>query len=108
PANSLDKVETVEIKIPSEYKLEQNYPNPFNPTTNIKYQIPEDKHVSLKIYNIIGQLVKVLVDDNQATGSYSIQWDGRDNHGAAISSGVYLYRIEAGDFVTNKKMIYMK
>ena len=85
------------------YELTQNYPNPFNPTTNIRYSIPNAGHVSLKIYNMLGQVVETLVDNDQAQGAYVVSFDA-----ARLSTGVYFYRIESGSFSTVKKMILLK
>jgi hypothetical protein len=94
--------------LPRDYHLEQNYPNPFNPITKIYYRVSKPEHVKLAIYNIRGQLVKVLVDKVVTPGLHSVIWDGTDESGARVSSGVYLYRMEAGDFKASRSMIYMK
>ncbi len=95
-------------QVPVEFSLEQNYPNPFNPTTTIKYGLKEQVKVSLKIYNILGQVVKTLVSGNQTAGYKQVVWDGTNEFGAKVASGVYIYRIEAGNFVKSQKMILMK
>ena len=92
----------------SDYSLEQNYPNPFNPTTSISYSIPTNDVVSLKIYNIMGQEVRTLVNASQAAGTHTIQWDGLNSNGQRVASGVYLYVMKAGKFVQSKKMTLMK
>ena len=92
----------------SEYKLSQNYPNPFNPTTTIKYKIPSDNIVSVKIYDINGQLIKNLVDEYKFKGNYQIIWNGDNDNGGKVSSGTYFYQIAVGDFVKAKKMILLK
>lgn len=96
-------VQSVAKALPAEYILNQNYPNPFNPSTTIRYSIPTAGRVSLRIYNILGQLVATLVDGYQNAGTYQASFDG-----SALSSGVYLYRIEAGSFATVKKMLLVK
>ncbi|MCL5019675.1 MAG: T9SS type A sorting domain-containing protein, partial [Patescibacteria group bacterium] len=93
---------------PDQYALSQNYPNPFNPTTQIRYQLPEAALVQLTIYNILGQEIRRLVDVKQNAGFYSMVWDGRNNAGLSVASGVYLYRLRAGSFVQTKKMIFLK
>ena len=93
---------------PVVFGLQQNYPNPFNPTTRIRYQLPKNVKVSIMIYNILGTKVKALVDANESAGYHEIEWDGRDEFGRAVSSGVYIYRIMAGNFSDSKKMIFMK
>jgi hypothetical protein len=88
---------------PLEFALSQNYPNPFNPVTVINYQLPKTGNVKLSIYNALGQEVNILVNKLQNAGNYKVEWDAR-----AFPSGVYLYRLEAGSFVSNKKMILLK
>lgn len=95
-------------KIPTEFSLEQNYPNPFNPSTNIKYSLPAESNVVLKIFDITGQEIKTLVDEFQSSGYKAINWNGTNNVGQPVSSGLYVYRIEAGKFVESKKMILLK
>lgn len=94
--------------LPQTFELEQNYPNPFNPSTIIRYALPQAAKVELKIYNILGQVVRRLVDEEQAAGFYEKLWDGRDQSGKPVSTGIYLYRIRAGDFVQTKKMQLIK
>jgi flagellar hook assembly protein FlgD len=97
------------------YKLDQNYPNPFNPTTTIRYALPAQSVVSLKVYNILGQEVKTLVNENQISGSYAVQWDGKNNHGAQVSTGIYFYQLEVNgvgpsreNFTQVRKMLLLK
>jgi len=90
------------------FGLSQNYPNPFNPTTTIEYSIAEDSHVTLKIYNLSGQLVKTLVYEYQTPGHYAITWYGDNDTGQEVASGVYFYHFKAGDFVSTKKMVVLK
>ena len=94
--------------IPQNFELYANYPNPFNPTTNIKYSIPVQNHVSLTIYNLLGQKVATLVDQIQQSGIYTANWNGTSDNGIAVSSGLYLYRLHAGSFVATKKMLLIK
>ena len=91
-----------------EYALEQNVPNPFNPSTVIGYRIPEAGPVRLAIYNLLGQEVRVLVDRHMEAGSLSATWDGKDETGRQVSSGIYLYRIQAGGFLASKRMMFLK
>ncbi|GAB4372740.1 MAG: hypothetical protein Kow0042_16230 [Calditrichia bacterium] len=93
---------------PTAFSLEQNYPNPFNPVTTIRYQLSTASLVELTIYNLNGQKVRTLVNERKPAGNYQIQWDGRDDSGRQVASGVYLYRIRAGAFSQTKKMILMK
>jgi len=94
--------------VPETFGLSQNYPNPFNPQTMIEYQLPEECDVRLTIYNVMGQKVRVLVDELKNAGYYKINWDGRDNSGESVSSGMYFYSIKAGDFGLTKKMVKME
>lgn len=94
--------------LPTEFALSPNYPNPFNPVTTIRYQLPEDGRVCLRIYNSLGQLVRELVNADKKAGYYQVQWDGRNNQGIQVTSGIYFYRIEAGSFTQTRKMILMK
>lgn len=93
----------VEVGNPSDFFLSQNYPNPFNPETTIKYQLPVNGFVSLKIFNILGQEVKILVNEFQETGYYNIKFNS-----VGLPSGIYLYKIQAGDFISIKKMMILK
>ncbi|RPI70514.1 MAG: T9SS C-terminal target domain-containing protein, partial [Ignavibacteriales bacterium] len=88
---------------PDSYNLTQNYPNPFNPTTTIKYSIPQSGHVSLKVYDVLGNEVAELVNEEKDKGVYSVNFDA-----SGFSSGVYFYRIQAGTFYEIKKMILLK
>jgi bacillopeptidase F len=97
--------------IPLTFALDQNYPNPFNPSTTIEYAIPPDPGsvpVKVTIYDLRGRVVRRLVDEPQVTGVYKIRWDGRDNVGREVGSGVYLYRIKAGSFESRRKMVLLK
>ncbi|MGI0016237.1 MAG: FlgD immunoglobulin-like domain containing protein, partial [Nitrososphaera sp.] len=80
-------------QLPEKFALHQNHPNPFNPSTEIKYDLPEDGHVTLSIFNMVGQKVRTLVDEPKTVGYHNALWDGRDEAGKEVSSGVYLYRI---------------
>ena len=94
--------------LPTEFALHNNYPNPFNPITNILYDIPEVSDVTLEIYNVMGQRVRTLVDGSHEPGRYQITWNATNDFGQGLSSGMYIYRIQAGDFVSVKKLVLMK
>ncbi|MEA1997303.1 MAG: FlgD immunoglobulin-like domain containing protein, partial [Gemmatimonadota bacterium] len=96
--------------LPRSFSLSQNAPNPFNPSTTIGYCIPQGEtvDVSLKIYNIRGGLVRTLVNATREPGAYEVYWDGTDKKGRRMSSGIYIYRIEAGSFVQTRKMVLLK
>lgn len=97
-----------ESEIPLTFDLKQNYPNPFNPSTIISYQIPQSEMVTLEVYNALGQKVRILVNENHEAGSYEIVWDAKNSSGNSLSSGVYLYRITAGNFIRTMKMILLR
>ncbi|MGB7061491.1 MAG: T9SS type A sorting domain-containing protein [Candidatus Zixiibacteriota bacterium] len=94
--------------LPSAFSLSQNYPNPFNPQTVIKYALPEDCHVELILYNILGQKVKTLVSEYQSAGYQMVHWNGRDDEGNEIPSGLYFYKIETPKYSETKKMILLR
>ena len=98
----------INTKVPKNFSLTQNYPNPFNPSTTIQYDLPKGENVKLKVYDILGREVATLVDDFQAAGSYKVQWNGRNDRGASLASGIYLYSFDAGGYKSVKKMIYLK
>jgi polyvinyl alcohol dehydrogenase (cytochrome) len=93
---------------PTQFSLEQNYPNPFNPTTQIRFSMPEAAHVTLKVYDTIGQLVKTLVDGSMSAGVHQVTWDATDNNGNSLAGGVYFYKLTAGTFTQVHKMLLLK
>jgi photosystem II stability/assembly factor-like uncharacterized protein len=92
----------------TEFRLRQNYPNPFNPSTTIAYQLPKSRHVRLRIYNTLGQQVRTLVDHVEPAGQRSVIWDGKDDFGQTVSSGVYLYQMSAGGSRQSRRMLFTK
>ncbi|MCL4550040.1 MAG: right-handed parallel beta-helix repeat-containing protein [Bacteroidetes bacterium] len=94
--------------VPTEFSLLQNYPNPFNPTTIIKFSIPNSQFVTLKVYDMLGREVKTLISQEMNAGTHTINWNADNNLGSKISSGMYVYRITAGNFVSTKKMVLIK
>ncbi|MFQ5865304.1 MAG: FlgD immunoglobulin-like domain containing protein, partial [bacterium] len=96
--------------IPKSFLLSQNYPNPFNPSTTMDYTIPEGDAVAvhLNIYDLRGRLVRALVDEDKQPGRYTVRWDGRDDQGKVVSSGLYFYRVEVGGFRSTKKMMLVR
>lgn len=100
----------VEVKgMPLSFALNQNYPNPFNPSTTISYQVPNNgQNVRIDVYNVVGQLVRTLVDATQNAGEYKVVWDGTSGQGQQVNTGVYLFRMTSGSFVNVKKMVFMK
>jgi len=93
---------------PQGFVLEQNFPNPFNPSTTLRYELPEDGLVNVTIYDMMGRQVSTLVSSQQAAGYKSIQWNATNDFGKPVSAGVYLYQIQAGEFVQTKKMVLLK
>ena len=93
--------------IPENYELAQNFPNPFNPSTTIKYQIKQGGHVTLNVYNLLGNLVATIVDENESAGTYYVTFNSNSEKNP-LPSGVYFYRLQVGDFVATKKMVIMK
>ncbi len=93
---------------PKAFALGQNYPNPFNPSTVVRFDVKNTSYVRLVIYDILGREVRTLVNDNMAAGSYTATWDGLNDHGQQVGSGIYLYKMDAGQFTSVKKMILLK
>jgi hypothetical protein len=93
---------------PFKFQLFQNYPNPFNPATTIRYQLPKNTKVVLNIYNILGQKVKTLVDQVQTSGAKAVYWDGENDSGQSVSSGIYIYRLQAGGKALSRKLLLLK
>jgi len=96
------------ITTPNDFVLSQNYPNPFNSATTIDYSIPRQSRVTIDIYNLLGQKVKSLINEIIPAGNYTAIWDGTDSNNRSVSSGVYYYRISAGDMTDTKKLVLMK
>ena len=94
--------------LPLTYEVKPNYPNPFNPSTTIAYQLPRSGEVALEIYNALGQKVRTLVNQHKEAGFHQAQWDGRNDRGLQVASGIYIYRFAAGDFRQVRKMILLK
>jgi PKD repeat protein len=94
--------------LPDKFELSQNYPNPFNPVTSIRYALPEQSMVKLTIYDMLGQEVITLVNKTEEAGYKSVNWNGLNQHGQLVSTGIYFYRIQAGTFLQIRKMIFIK
>ena len=100
-------------KLPTDFSLKQNYPNPFNPSTTIEYSLPVTSNVTVTIYNLLGEVVKTLVDGQQNAGFHNVSWNSNDSHGSKVGSGVYFYEIKAdgsngSKFTQIRKMILLK
>jgi len=94
--------------VPEEFKLGQNHPNPFNPTTGISYGLPEATNVRLEVFNVLGQQVRTLVNEYQSAGNYTVNWDGLNNNGSSVASGIYFYRLTTDKEHATKKMMMLK
>tara|TARA_Y100000590_G_C15620194_1_gene977273 strand:- start:92 stop:1282 length:1191 start_codon:yes stop_codon:yes gene_type:complete len=103
PLGSVD-----EYAIPEQFSLYQNYPNPFNPVTTLRYDLPEDAMVNVTIYDMMGRVVKTMINSQQNAGFKSVQWDATNNEGQTVAAGLYLYTIGAGEFRQTKKMVLLK
>lgn len=109
--SNVTSVEDEPDGIPTGFTLEQNFPNPFNPSTIIRYTIPQAVNVAdtrLEIFNVLGQKVRTLVKTQQAAGTYTLQWDGTNDSGNLLATGLYVYQLRAGEFVEMKKMLFLK
>ena len=107
PANDVSD-EMIPVSLPEKPALDQNFPNPFNPSTEIGFDLPKPSFVSLDIYDVLGRKVSTLISDHLTAGSKQVQWNGRDNAGAEVASGVYFYRLRIGDHVEVKMMVLLK
>ena len=96
------------INTPQTFRLHQNYPNPFNPVTSLRYDLPEDGLVNITIYDMMGRIVKTLVNSSQTAGFKSVQWNATNDTNEPVSAGFYLYTIQAGEFRQTKKMVLLK
>ena len=95
-------------QLPHAFNLYNNYPNPFNPVTTLRYDIPENSHVTITIYDMLGRQVKTLINQTQDAGYKSLIWDATNDYGKPVSAGIYLYQIQAGEYISTKKMVLLK
>jgi hypothetical protein len=98
----------IDYTVPNQFHLYQNYPNPFNPVTTLCYDLPEDAMVNITIYDMMGRVVNTLINGSQTSGYKTIQWDATNDRNEPVSAGIYLYTIQAGEFVQTKKMVLLK
>jgi hypothetical protein len=105
-ATAVDR--TVDKEKPQAFRLSRAYPNPFNPETTIEYGLPADGHVHLQIFNATGRLIRTLVREKKPSGTYSVKWDGRDDHGGIVPGGIYLVRMISGDYKNTRKMVLIR
>ena len=96
------------LSIPEVFAIHQNYPNPFNPVTTLRYDLPENGLVNITIYDMLGREVKTLINQTQDAGYRSIIWDATNDYGKPVSAGLYLYQIQAGEYMQTKKMVLLK
>lgn len=111
PGNPLSKpnpTSVTENTLPQQYRLLNNYPNPFNPTTTIAFEIPKSEFVTLQIFNVNGELIKTIMNENLNAGRFEKNWNGRDETENQVVSGIYFYRIKAGHFENSRRMILLK
>jgi len=106
--NRYDYLSIVAEGIPTEFALHENYPNPFNPTTTLRFDIPEVTDMTLTIYNMLGQKVKTFNMQSTPAGYHSLTWNATNDYGDPVSAGVYLYQLQAKDFVKTRKMVLLK
>ena len=97
-----------DVQSPSSFKLYSNYPNPFNPLTTIEYFLPKKEFVSITVYDILGNVVNNLVNENQNSGNQTVSWNAKNNFGDYMSAGMYVYTIQAGEFKATRKMVLLK
>ncbi len=101
-------VEVRDEWLPQSFTLSQNYPNPFNPQTTLRFDLPRSEEIDLAVYNLTGQKVATLAHGLREAGAYTLRWDGRDDDGRALASGVYLYRLTAGDRAATRKLLLLR
>jgi flagellar hook assembly protein FlgD len=104
----LVSIKPTDESLPGAIKLHAAYPNPFNPITTLRYDLPENGLVNIIIYDMLGRRVKSLINQTQDAGFKSVIWNATNDYGKPVSAGVYLYQIQAGEFVQTKKMVLLK
>jgi len=95
-------------QLPKKFNLYPAYPNPFNPVTTLRYDLPEDALINVTIYDMMGRRIKILVNGPQSAGYRSVIWDATNDYGKPVSAGIYLYKIQVGEFTQTKKMVLLK
>jgi len=106
--SNCEQVSITDESFPLTYKLHNAYPNPFNPVTTLRYDLPDNALVNITIYDMMGRIVRTLINDQQTAGYKSTQWNATNDAGSPVSAGIYLYMIQARDFRQTKKMILLK
>ena len=107
-ASSTTAVEDIAAIIPNSFVLHQNYPNPFNPETTIAYGLPEETFVNITVFNVVGQKVRTLFSGKQSPGFHKLVWNGKDDDGSLMPSGMYVYRLKAGEFSQTRKLALLR
>jgi hypothetical protein len=103
-----DHSEITQSPVPTKLSLSQNYPNPFNPETQINFTVPNFAPVKIEVFNVLGQKIKTLVNGEYQAGQYRVVWDGTDQNGEKVSSGIYMYRLQVDSQTESRKMILAK
>ena len=104
-----DDVSLADVTVmPEKFTLHQNYPNPFNPVTTLRYELPEQTHVNITIYDMLGRKVKTILNEQQSPGYKQLIWDASNDNGKPVSASIYLYQIQAGEYISTKKMVLLK
>ena len=98
----------LDAQLPDILVLYPNYPNPFNPVTTLRYDLPEQTHVNITVYDMLGRQVKTLINHTQDAGYRSVIWNAINDYGKPVSAGIYLYQIQAGEYISTKKMVLLK
>jgi hypothetical protein len=98
----------LDAQLPHILVLYPNYPNPFNPVTTLRYDLPENSLVNITIYDMLGRKVRTILNQQQDPGYKSLIWDATNDYGKPVSAGIYLYQIQAGEYITTKKMVLLK
>ena len=102
------QLKKIQSRLPNNFSLSQNYPNPFNSTTQIRFQLASFQKVNLKIFNPLGQEVRTLVNEERPAGYFQTVWDGKDNSGVEVGTGIYLCLFQAGEYFESRKILYLK
>jgi len=108
PDGGRESLAEISSSTPDQFSLFQNHPNPFNPETDISYNLPKEYHVKLTIFNVMGQKVRTLVDEDQIAGQKTVYWDGKDENGQGVASGIYFYKLSVGAYTETKKMLLLR
>ena len=106
--NRYDYLSTIGVGIPTEFALHENYPNPFNPTTTLRFDLPEVSNITLTIYNMLGQKIRTYDMQSAPAGHHTLKWNATNNYGDPVAAGLYLYQLQAKDFIKTRKMVLLK